>query len=179
MRPRKAPLPKIWVMTDERGGDPVAIARRVAHGTGIVFRHYATPPSERRALFTRVRQIARARRLVLLLAETPANARHWGADGAHHRSALTSAGLRSVAVHNRRELVIAQRAKADLVFVSPVFTTTSHPGVKLLGVVRFGLLIGREWQYIIALGGMNLVTFKKLRGTNIYGWAAIGAFKER
>jgi thiamine-phosphate pyrophosphorylase len=38
-------------MTDERLGDALWTAlRRLPRGAGIVFRHYATPPAERRAL---------------------------------------------------------------------------------------------------------------------------------
>jgi thiamine-phosphate pyrophosphorylase len=115
--------------------------------------------------------------LVLLLAGTPQQAQAWRADGAHHRSALPSKGLRSVAVHNRRELVSAVRIDADLVFVSPVFATSSHPGARPLGVVRFGLLVGKNRQHTIALGGLDHSYFKRLRGLNTHGWAAIDAFK--
>ena len=181
MRSRKAPMPRLWLMTDERGGDPVAIARSMPKGSGIVFRHYATPAAERRALFGQVRRVARARRIVLLLAAPPAQARAWRADGAHHRSMRvslkSSEGQRSVAVHNRRELVIAQRVGVDLIFVSPVFPTRSHVGVKALGVVRFGLLAAKHYRPVIALGGLNTSSFRRLRGINVHGWAAIDAFK--
>ncbi len=165
------------MMTDERGGDPVALARALPKGAGIVFRHHATPDRERRALFERVRAVARRQRLVLLLAGTPAQAQAWRADGAHHRSALRSRGLRSVAVHNRRELALAVRVRADLVFASPMFATRSHPDAKPLGVVRFGLLAGKHRSRVIALGGMNPKDFKKLNGMTVHGWAAIDAFK--
>ena len=122
-----------------------------------------------------------SRRHVLLLAATPAQARAWGADGAHHRSMLVSPkgseGLRSMAVHNRRERIMAQRIGADLVFVSPVFPTRSHVGANTLGVVRFGLLAVTLCQPVIALGGLNIRSFKRVRGTNVHGWAAIDAFK--
>ena len=165
-------------MTDERGGDPAALARALPKGAAIVFRHHATPESDRARLFERVRRVARRRRLVLLLAGTPAQAQAWGADGAHHRSVLPSRGLRSVAVHNQRELALAVRVGADLVFVSPVFATRSHPGMRSLGVARFGLLIGKQRQHAIALGGLNYNSFKKLRRMQTHGWAAIDAFKQ-
>lgn len=177
MRVRKAPLPELWLMTDERGGDPVVQARRLPRGTGIVFRHHATSSKVRRALFDRIRRIARRRRLVVLLAGKPAQAKAWGADGAHDRSALQSQGVRSVAVHNRRELMLARRIRADLVFVSPVFATRSHPNARPLGIARFGLLIGNDRQRVVALGGVNLRKFRKLRAMHIHGWAAIDAFK--
>jgi thiamine-phosphate pyrophosphorylase len=170
-------IPTVWLITDERGGDPVALARALPKGSGVVFRHHATPKRERRALFRRVRQVTRQRRLVLLLAGPPTQARAWGADGAHHRSALKSCGLRSAAAHNRREMVIARRTKADLTFVSPVFATRSHPGARPLGVARFGLLVGSQRQRAIALGGMNAAKFERLSGMKAHGWAAIDAFK--
>jgi thiamine-phosphate pyrophosphorylase len=164
-------------MTDERGDDPVVLARKLPKGAGIVFRHHATAAGERRVLFERVRRVARGRRLVLLLAGTPAQAQAWGADGAHHRSTLASKGLRSVAVHDRRELALALRVGADLVFVSPVFATSSHSGARSLGVIRFGFLVEKHRQCAIALGGLNNNKFKKLRAMKAHGWAAIDAFR--
>jgi len=177
MRARKAPLPKLWLMTDERGGDPAALVKRLPKGAGIVFRHYATPPHERRSLFIRVKAIARRRRLTLLLAGTPRQARAWGADGAHHRSKLTSIGLRSVAVHNRHELRLAKAIRADLIFVSPVLRTRSHPGAKALGPIKLGLLVGVSRNRTIALGGMNAVRFKRFVRLGVRGWAGIDAFE--
>jgi thiamine-phosphate pyrophosphorylase len=176
MHVRKGSLPQIWLMTDERGGDPAALGRALPKGSGIVFRHHATAPHARRALFCEVRRVARQRRHVLLLAGPPAQAQAWGADGAHHRSMLPSKGLRSVAVHDRRELETARRIGADLLFVSPVFATRSHPGARSLGIARFGLLIGGHRQRTIALGGLHPGSFRKLRGLKCHGWAAIDAF---
>jgi thiamine-phosphate pyrophosphorylase len=169
-------LPSLWLMTDERMTDVLAAIARLPRGAaGIVFRHHATPPADRRRLFDAVRAIARRRRLTLLLSGTPRQARCWGAAGAHHRALRMSRGLRSVAVHDRRELMLARRAKADLVFVSPVFKTRSHPGARPLGPVRLGLLIGQRSPPVVALGGMNAVHMRRLRGLKLHGWAAIDA----
>lgn len=178
MRSGKVPFPTLWLMTDERGGDPVAIAEKLPKGSGIVFRHHATPAKARRALFDRVRRVARARHLVLLLAGPPGQARNWGAGGAHHRSPLASNGVRSVAVHNSRELMTAARVGADLIFVSPVFASASHPGRRGMGIARFGLLVGTLRRRTIALGGMSAERFRRLKGMKAHGWAAIDAFKD-
>jgi thiamine-phosphate pyrophosphorylase len=172
----KSCLPRIWLMTDERIGDIAAAIARLPKGAGIVFRYHATPPTDRRALFDDVRAQAKRHGHVLLLAGTPRQARAWGADGAHHRSLIVSQGLRSIAVHNRRELALAQRARADLVFASPVFSTRSHPGVRTLGPIRLGLMLGNRRTRAIALGGMNRARYKRLKGLGLYGWAAIDAF---
>lgn len=170
------PLPRIWLMTDERIDDLDAAIGRLPRGSGIVFRHYSLPPKARRALFDRVHGLARRYRHVLLLADTPERARIWGADGAHNGSALVSRGLRSAAVHTVAERIAAIRAGADLMFVSPVFATRSHPGKRALGAVSLGLIAGTTRSRAIALGGMTAKRAKSLAALKLYGWAAIDAF---
>ncbi len=173
---RHLPLPRLWLMTDERIVDLTSAVARLPKGSGVVFRHHATDTPVRRALFDRIKTIARRRRLILLLADTPTRAQAWGADGAHNRSALKSVGLRTIAVHDLSELRLAPRAKADLVFVSPVFPTRSHPDARTLGPVRMGLMIGDQRRRVVALGGMTACKFRRLRGLDLHGWAAIDAF---
>lgn len=176
MRRRHPPLPKVWLMTDERIPDLRAAIRRLPDGAGIVFRHHATPAAERRRLFDDVKALAKRRGHMLFLAGMPRVARAWGADGAHHRSALVSGGLRSVAVHNPRDLTLARRVGADVVFVSPVFPTRSHVGARTLGPVRTGMMLGHDRANAVALGGLSPKRFRRLNGLGLYGWAAIDAF---
>ncbi|MDB5713081.1 MAG: thiamine phosphate synthase [Sphingomonadales bacterium] len=173
---RRHPLPRIWLMTDERIIDLKAAIERLPRESGIVFRHYSLDHRERRALFDQVLQIARRYRHVVLLAGAPELAKAWGADGAHHRSMLKSRGLRSVAVHTGAEKVMAVRIRADLMFISPVFETKSHPGKSHLGRVRLALLAGNQRFRTIALGGLNGKRATSLSALKLYGWAAIDAF---
>lgn len=166
-------------MTDTRGPDPLAVARQLPRGSGIVFRHYNLPASKRRSLFGQLRSIVRAHGLILMLAGEPALARVWGADGSHGfaRGKATSSGLlRSVGVHNPRELVSARRCNADLVFISPVFPTRSHLNAAALGPVRFGLIARKATQPVIALGGMDARKLRRVAASGAYGWAGIDAF---
>ena len=81
-------LPLLWLMTDERVGDEalLAAAARLPKGKGgIVLRHYRTAAADRRALFDALAQIARRRRLTLLLGGSVRQAAGWRADGAHGR----------------------------------------------------------------------------------------------
>lgn len=175
---RRQPCPRLWLMTDPRMGDALwtALARLPA-GAGIVFRHYHHP--DRRALYERVRMIARARRLVLVLAGPPALAIAWHADGAHGRSPHRHAArplLRTAPVHNARERTAAIRAGADAIFLSPAFATRSHPGTAPLGAVRFGLLAQGAGTRVMALGGMNPSRARRLKALGADGWAGIDAF---
>jgi len=175
--PARQPHPHLWLMTDERQGEALWTAlARLPRGAGIVFRHYRTPAAERRRLYEAVRAVARRRRLLLVLAGPARTAAAWRADGAHGRPLRRSARplLRTAPAHDRSEMVAAVRAGADIVFLSPVFATRSHPGGSTLGPVRFGLIAGSQ-AGVIALGGMNAGNARRLRPLGSYGWAAIDA----
>jgi thiamine-phosphate pyrophosphorylase len=163
---RRQPLPRLWLMTDERQGERLWEAlERLPKGSGVVFRHHGVAPAERRRLFERVRRVARRRRLLLL-----AGAGLRG-DGVHGGSGK---GLRSGSAHNLRELKAAERSGASLVFLSPAFPTRSHPGAPALSPLRFGLIAGQARIPVIALGGVDARKARRL--PHIYGWAGIDAW---
>jgi thiamine-phosphate pyrophosphorylase len=158
-------------MTDERQGEGLWTAlKRLPRGSGVVFRHYTLPEGERRDLLRKVSRICRQRRLLLVTSgNLPA------ADGWHGRGSPRNArGIHTAPCHDVREIRTAERAGADLLFVSPVFPTRSHPGARTLGRVRFGLLSGRTRLPVIALGGMDGRRARGLPGA--YGWAGIDAW---
>jgi thiamine-phosphate pyrophosphorylase len=166
--PARQPLPRLWLMTDERLGDRLldAIAR-LPEGAGIVFRHYSLAEAERRTLFESVRQKAPG---PVILAGPAERALAWSADGSHgrHRGATTAPA------HDLREILAAETAGASLLFLSPVFPTPSHPGAPALGPNRFATLASQTSLPVIALGGMNAARAEGLSGA--YGWAGIDAW---
>ncbi|HLZ79893.1 MAG TPA: thiamine phosphate synthase [Sphingomonas sp.] len=169
-------------MTDERMGDELwAALERLPRGAGVVFRHYRLSLSDRRALFERVRRVARRRGLVLLLAGSERLAIAWKADGAHAPSPRLNSARplrRTAPAHDRREWLAACRSGCDLVFVSPIRSTRSHPGAEALGTVRTGLLLGMDRRKAVALGGMTVAHARALRSLGITRWAAIDAWLE-
>ena len=171
MFPRQ-PLPRLWLMTDERlGGGLLDAVARLPEGAGVVFRHNRLSEAARRNLFGRVRA---AHPGLLLLAGPAELAGSWGADGSHGRGRGT--GLRSAPVHDYGEIRAAERDGAALLFLSPVFATRSHPDARPLGLARFAWLARRSPLPVIALGGMNPARGRKLASFGAYGWAGIDAF---
>ncbi len=171
-------MPKIWLLSDARNDAALERAlRRLPRGSGFVFRHYHLGPDQRRRRFDRLAAIARGRGHMVALSETPRLAKAWGADaiyGPPARIAGSAGLLRLATVHSLRELAAAHRAGADLVFVSPVFATSSHPGSPSLGPVRALLLARRADCPAILLGGMNAARYRAFRGAgHVHGWAAI------
>jgi thiamine-phosphate pyrophosphorylase len=168
---RRQPLPRIWMMTDERQSEGLfAALERLPEDGGIVFRHYGLAPDARRALFDRVKRAAGGR--LLLLAGPAVEAQACGADGSHGRG--PGAGLRTAPAHDLDEIRSAEAAGAALVFLSPVFATRSHPAATPLGPAGFEALASQTRLPVVALGGMDERRFEALR--NGWGWAAIDAW---
>lgn len=168
------PLPKIWLMTDSRLGNQLLSAvRKLPLGSGVVFRHYDLPHAKRLALLRQVARLCRQRGHRLLLAGDG----HGKADGVHGRPRCYSTQILSMPVHNVAEIRYAKRIGADLVFLSPLFPTRSHPGGRALGMPRFSALAGLAAPMkVIALGGMTRNNARAVTARKAYGWAGIDAF---
>jgi thiamine-phosphate pyrophosphorylase len=172
---RQKTLPRIWLLSDARNDAVLEAAlARLPRGSGFVFRHHHLAPADRRARFARLARIARARGHLVILAGTASAALAWGADGAYGAPRMLAsrrAGLLALAtVHDLDELAAARRIGADAVLLSPVFPTRSHPGAPTLGALRFRAIAARASMPVIALGGMNPGTARRLGWPR---WAAV------
>ena len=174
MPKRQPALPSIWLISDARNDMALEQALlRLPRGSGLVFRHYHLGPAERRKRFALLKRLARRCGHTVALGASPAEARRWGADAAYGPPASLARGpamLRLVTAHSLRELAQAMRARANMVLLSPVFPTRSHPGRSVLGPVKFRLLGARALVPVIALGGMNSRRVRQLKAAR---WAAI------
>jgi thiamine-phosphate pyrophosphorylase len=178
MTSRQRPWPRAWLMTDERMGEMLwtAIDRLPIKHSGIVFRHYQTPPATRTALARRIAAICHRRSLTLAIAADVELARSLDADLVHNPSEPAAGLSFSRAVHSLEEARLANADGASLVFVSPVYPTRSHPGRKPLyrsQAVRIAKAAGVP---AIALGGMDARKSARLEREGFYGWAGIDAW---
>jgi thiamine-phosphate pyrophosphorylase len=170
--------PTAWLMTDERMGDKLWSAIDCAGdaGAGIIFRHHATDPELRAVIGQRVADVAHRRRLVLGVAGDAVLARELDAQLVHNPRD-TPLGLPfSRSVHDEFEATSASEDAPSLVFVSPVYPTSSHPGSIPLGekeASRLALLAGVP---AYALGGVDPSRLHRLRELGFAGWAAIDAW---
>lgn len=91
-------------------------------------------------------------------------------DGRHGRSGC--AGITSMPVHGVRELHEAARIGADMVFISPVFPTRSHPGAPALGPLGYrqmAIMAKKRGLTPMALGGMTRAKAAMLNPCAGYG----------
>lgn len=177
--------PRVWLMSDAaRLPDPVAAMRALPPGSGVVLRDYRL--SERSAVLAAMHQLAAARQLTLLVgADARLAARlglgcHWP-QWAKRRASTPHFGWHSAAAHTARQVHAAAQSGCDLVFISPVFATASHPGAAPLGPVRATALARTARQLgllPVALGGMDARSWRRLGGSRgvWHGFGAIGFF---
>jgi thiamine-phosphate pyrophosphorylase len=176
-RRRTANFPPCWLFTDSRLGGANAddalwrAIARLPRGSGIIFRHHDWPAPARRALLAKVQAAARRRGLLVL------GSRIGGTRDGHHlpRGARRRAGrgLVTAPAHDRRELLAAFRAGADLVFLSPAFPTATHPGAPALGALCWGLLARGAPGPVLALGGMTPARLRRLQALGARGFGAV------
>lgn len=169
---QRHPLPKLCLLSDARNDAALARAMaRLPRGSLFVFRHHHLPGDVRRRRFAELARIARRHGHRVVLAGSARQARRWGADGAYGAPARLAGGPdlpRLVTVHSLRELARVRRAAA--VLLSPVFPTRSHPGARTLGALRFKAIAARSAVPVIALGGLNPSSARRLAHPR---WAAI------
>jgi thiamine-phosphate pyrophosphorylase len=176
---RQCPIPRLWLLTDERVPVPLLLAAvaRLPRGSGVIVRHDRWDEAERADLARRIARAGRGLRIVV--AGSPLLARRLGADGCHERRPVRprrlgrADWLRTAPVHDLRQLRRAERAGVDAVLLSPLFATRSHLGARPLGGVRFAALARLARVPVIALGGMTRARAAMAQRLGGYGWAAI------
>ena len=169
-------LPLVWLLSDAR--NDAALERALAglpRGSGFVFRHYHLAESERVRRFAELRALAKDRHHIVILSGDGVLAAEWGADGTYGPPRLREddGKLHFATAHDGEEIQRARRMGADGIFLSPVFPTASHPGVRTLGVHGFHVLAMQSPVPVIALGGMNAERAVELDWPR---WGAIAAF---
>lgn len=163
--------PTAWLMTDERLGERLgeAIDRAATRGAGIIVRHHASAPEQRRAIAEQVL----ARGATLGIARDVGLARELGAALVHNPSEEAGGLAFSLSVHDEAEAISASGRHPALVFISPVYRTRSHPGAPELGPGRALELMRLASRPAITLGGMDQARGEALMALGFSGWAGI------
>ncbi len=178
-------VPSLWFVTDPaRTPDPIATARSLPRGAAVIYRAFGAPEAEQVAQALR-RATARAG-LVLLIGADAGLAYRVGADGVHLPERLTPLCRRlrkahprwliTAAAHSHAAIRRAQGLGLDAILVSAVFPSRSASAHRVLGPVRFEALAHGATIPVIALGGLNGRTARRLLGSSAAGLAAVEAF---
>lgn len=91
---------------------------------------------------------------------------------------ISTEKLLSASVHNEQELHQANLIGVDLLLVSPVMRTVSHPEMNAMGWDKFGEFVAKANCSIYALGGMNVTDIAVAKQYGAQGVAGISLFEE-
>ena len=147
---RRQTMPRQWLIVADDAEDVVLAVRRVARGSGVLL----LEPIPGDAML-RLRTFARLRDLTIVVEQRRSAAR----------------------VHDSRELRQALLARSELVLLSPIHPTGSHPDWKPLPRMRAAALARLAARKAVALGGMNARRHAKIAPLGFIGWAGISAFR--
>jgi len=109
----------------------------------------------------------------------------WPADGIHlntrqlmtlDKRPLPADRLVIASCHDLEEIHIADSLDADLVTLSPVMPTPSHPDAAPMGWDDFERVVRRSPLPVMALGGVRPDDWGRARAIGAFGVAGIGAF---
>jgi thiamine-phosphate pyrophosphorylase len=169
----------LWLFTDAaRLPAPLTVIRRLPPRlAGVVLR--TDTDRHRAALGRQIAELCRARHLELAVAGD------WRLAAALHAGLHLRGGRRpwcaprrlralTSSAHGLADLVRARRAGAALAFLSPVFSTASHPGAPALGPVRWAAT-ARRVGGAAALGGLDGMRARRLDRNACRAVGAIGA----
>ena len=172
------------ILTDpRRTPDPLALARSLPRGSGLVYRSFGA--ADAHATAAALARIAGARGLVLLIGADMALAGACGAHGVHlpERALGQAHSLRAHwpgvlitgAAHGPAALARAADAGLDAALLSTVFPSRSPSAGPAMGAIRLARLVRSARLPVYALGGVDARTAPRLRGSGVAGVAAVGA----
>ncbi|MDC3090986.1 thiamine phosphate synthase [Rickettsiales bacterium] len=85
----------------------------------------------------------------------------------------------ATSVHNYKEILISNKLKYNIVFISPAFTTMSHKEMAPHNAIKFINLCKFSNAQVFALGGINKKNFQRLKNKHLNGFGAITYFKNK
>ena len=171
------------------------VIKNLPKNSVVIIREYDLAPKEREIFAQKISNLARNRGLKILVGKDLILAQKIKADGVHfsdfdkiptqflQKKLWPKNFIFSLAAHDLKSVLRLQKLSSDLLFISPIFPTTSHVNTKNLGLKNLAKISfqTKNRSYfapnIYALGGVNLENLKSLRKLPIQGFGAIDLFQ--
>ena len=189
-------IKSLYFFTDRKKiHDLKQVLKNLPKKTCLIFREYDLPKLEREELALKYFKISKEFGHDFLVGKDINLAVKIKCDGVHFSdNDLTKSLLKirysckknklifSFALHNLKNLSYLRILSPDMVFLSPIFKTSSHQNQRPLGLFNY-LKISKIFNQKISknnffpLGGINLQNLRRLNKINITGFGAIDFFK--
>ncbi len=184
---RRLAPPRCCLVTgaaDDAGDFMRRLQRGLDRGADLVQYRHRDEPERWQRLARDVIACCQERQVPVVLNAYPVWVERLGADGVHLASRqllalqqrpLTAEYRVTAACHDLEQLRHADALAIDLALLSPLQSTTSHPGAPVLGWQRFAQLAGQVQLPVAGLGGVGPDQIAQVRQHGGCGIAAISA----
>ena len=191
MKINKKHLPQMWFFFDIFDNDSVLAFKNLSCKIGVIFFNKKKLNQQTFLNATlRLQSICKSRNQKFLI-QFKTNFKHiLGSQGAFiylddlkknrlcitNNHQLRKKVLFSTSIHNEIDLKKACKYNFDLIFISPLSLTNTHPNLKPHSTVGFLKLCFKEKRIVFALGGVTNINFKRLKNKYLAGFGAINFF---
>ena len=137
----KSKIPHLWLFTDDiKTQNLQKFLAKIPQNSGIVIRNYLS--EDRLKIIESISRNSKRKNLTLLIGEKSNRIRD--ISGLHlpkwyyQKRKINKKQILSISAHgiiDKRRII---NSKADLIFLSPIFRTSSHPNSRPLGTIKFG-----------------------------------------
>ena len=192
-----ASLPVGVLFTDRKKiSDLENTVKSLPKNSAIIIREYDLNKSDREIFAKKIQLFAKDKGLKILVGKDIALARKIKADGLHfsdfdklplqffNKKNFSKKFIFSFSCHNFKSILKARKLKPDMVFISPIFPTTTHLNTKNIGLknlAKFSLKSKSDIYFkskLYALGGINSTNLTSIRKLGLSGFAAISLFSK-
>ena len=162
----------------------------------IIIREYDLDKKNREEFAQKIISLARDRDLKTLVGKDFDLAKKIKADGIHFsdfdklplqffkKKSFPKKFIFSCACHSEKSFLKLRKLKMDMIFLAPIFPTTSHTGAKDFGLKNLAKITVKNrasdyfFSELYALGGINSTNITSVRKLGISGFGAIDLFLE-
>lgn len=172
--------------------------KHLPKNSAIIIREYDLNSEDREILAKKIIALARPLGLTVLVGKDLSLAKKIKADGVHFsdldklplqffkQKSFNKKFIFSISCHSFQSVLKVRKLKPDIIFISPIFPTSSHLNTKNIGYKKLAeyltkiSLKTKSHAYcepsFYALGGINSLNLLSIRKLNLSGFGAISLF---
>jgi thiamine monophosphate synthase len=169
--------------------------KNLPQDSAIVVREYDLGKKDREIFAKKIIDLAHQKNLKILIGKDFLLAKKIKADGVHfsdfdklplqffRKQSLPKRFIFSLACHSYKAFLKFKKLQPEMLFISPVFPTTSHVNSKAIGLKKLAQISFKNESSnylparIYALGGVNSKNIQAIRKLGLAGFGAIDFFK--
>ncbi len=185
-------MKKVFFTDRKKISDFEKVIKNLPKNCTVVIREYDLDDKNREIFAEKIFSLSRAQGLKILVGKDFALARKIKADGVHfsdfdklplkffQKKSFPKNFIFSFSCHSEKSLLRIKKFKPNMIFIAPIFATSSHVGTKSLGLLNFAKIAVKNkiLSPIYGLGGINSQNLKSLKKLKIAGFGAIDYFSK-